>query len=62
LFHGFIPADSKKRGAHLGGLYISVWQRFVVAHQVWYPPNDMETARRISALYGTTRRPNRSFN
>ena len=33
-----------------------------VAHQVWYPPNELETARRVSALYGTQRRPNRSYS
>jgi type IV secretory pathway TraG/TraD family ATPase VirD4 len=32
------------------------------AHQVWYPPNELETARRVSALYGTQRRPNRSYS
>ena len=51
--------------AQLEGIYGRTGTEAILsntAHQVWYPPNDMETARRISALYGTTRRANRSFN
>ncbi len=32
------------------------------AHQVWYPPNDYETAKHISDLFGTTLKPNRAYS
>lgn len=32
------------------------------AHQLWYVPNDLATARHMSALYGTTLKPSRSFS
>jgi type IV secretory pathway TraG/TraD family ATPase VirD4 len=32
------------------------------AHQLWYPPNDFQTAQHISDLYGTTLKPSRSYS
>lgn len=32
------------------------------AHQLWYPPNDRQTAAHISAIFGTMLEPNRSFS
>ncbi|MAU01410.1 MAG: hypothetical protein CL608_30080 [Anaerolineaceae bacterium] len=32
------------------------------AHQLWYPPNDHQTAAHISAIFGTRLEPNRSFS
>ncbi len=32
------------------------------AHQLWYPPNDFQTAAHISDIIGTKLEPNRSFS
>ncbi len=32
------------------------------AHQLWYPPNDFQTATHISDIFGTKLEPNRSFS
>lgn len=51
--------------AQLEGIYGRAGTEAILAntaHQVWYPPNEIETARRISALYGTKRHANRSFS
>jgi hypothetical protein len=50
--------------AQLEGIYGQAGTEAILsncAHQLWYVPNDIATARHMSALYGTTLKANRSF-